>query len=59
MTLGHVYDLDPKKNEMLIKEVIIQAQGEVPLLPFILLAYANGGSDGTGRIHQAGEGDMD
>lgn len=29
MTLGHVYDLDLKKNENLIKEVIIQAQGEV------------------------------
>jgi dynein heavy chain 1 len=29
MTLGHVYDLDLKKNESLIKEVIIQAQGEV------------------------------
>ena len=29
MTLGHVYDLDLKRNEMLIKEVIIQAQGEV------------------------------
>ena len=29
MTLGHVYDLDLKKNEALIKDVIIQAQGEV------------------------------
>ena len=29
MTLGHVYDLDLKKNEGLIKDVIIQAQGEV------------------------------
>lgn len=29
MTLGNVYDLDLKKNESLIKEVIIQAQGEV------------------------------
>src|ERR1700727_2049790 len=29
MTLGHVYDLDLKKNESLIKDVIIQAQGEV------------------------------
>lgn len=41
MTLGHVYDLDLKKNEMLIKEVIIQAQGEVPLISFILLVYTN------------------
>jgi dynein heavy chain 1 len=29
MTLGHVYDLDLKKNEPLIREVITQAQGEV------------------------------
>ena len=29
MTLGNVYDLDLKKNENLIKEVIVQAQGEV------------------------------
>ncbi len=41
MTLGHVYDLDLKKNEMLIKEVIIQAQGEVLLVVFVPLAYAD------------------
>lgn len=29
MTLGNVYDMDLKKNETLIKDVIIQAQGEV------------------------------
>lgn len=29
MTLGHVYDMDLRRNESLIKEVIIQAQGEV------------------------------
>jgi dynein heavy chain 1 len=29
MTLGSVYDLDLKKNETMIKEVITQAQGEV------------------------------
>jgi dynein heavy chain 1 len=29
LTLGHVYDMDLKKNESMIKEVIIQAQGEV------------------------------
>lgn len=29
MTLGHVYELDLKKNESLIKETIMQAQGEV------------------------------
>jgi len=38
MTLGHVYDLDLKKNETPIREVIVQAQGEVgdidaPLTP--------------------------
>lgn len=32
MTLGNVYDMDLKKNESLIKEVIIQAQGEVRVL---------------------------
>ncbi|KIY66037.1 dynein heavy chain protein 1 [Cylindrobasidium torrendii FP15055 ss-10] len=35
MTLGHVYDLDLKKNETLIKEVIIQAQGEMALEEYI------------------------
>lgn len=29
MTLGHVYDMDLRRNENIIKEVIIQAQGEV------------------------------
>ncbi len=29
MTLGDVYDLDLKKNEQAIKEVVLQAQGEV------------------------------
>lgn len=29
MTLGNAYDMDLKKNEPLIKDVIIQAQGEV------------------------------
>ncbi|KAJ7071380.1 dynein heavy chain protein 1 [Mycena amicta] len=35
MTLGHVYDMDLKKNEMVIKEVIIQAQGEMALEEYI------------------------
>jgi dynein heavy chain 1, cytosolic len=35
MTLGNVYDLDLKKNEALIKEVIIQAQGEMALEEYI------------------------
>jgi dynein heavy chain 1 len=29
MTLGQVYELDLKRNESLIKEVTLQAQGEV------------------------------
>lgn len=32
LTLGNVYDLDLKKNEALIREVIVQAQGEVSIL---------------------------
>jgi hypothetical protein len=41
MTLGNVYDLDLKKNESKIKDVIIQAQGEVCwlLLSFVYSAY--------------------
>ncbi|RXW18442.1 hypothetical protein EST38_g7401 [Candolleomyces aberdarensis] len=35
MTLGHVYDMDLKRNETLIKEVIIQAQGEMALEEYI------------------------
>ena len=38
MTLGNVYDLDLKKNESKIKDVIIQAQGEVRSL---LLSFVN------------------
>ncbi|KAF8528024.1 dynein heavy chain protein 1 [Hysterangium stoloniferum] len=35
MNLGHVYDLDLKKNETVIKEVIVQAQGEMALEEYI------------------------
>ncbi|KAH9075718.1 dynein heavy chain protein 1 [Lactarius deliciosus] len=35
MTLGNVYDLDLKKNESKIKDVIIQAQGEMALEEYI------------------------
>ncbi|KAL4069341.1 dynein heavy chain and region D6 of dynein motor-domain-containing protein [Scleroderma citrinum] len=35
MTLGHVYDLDLKKNENSIREVIVQAQGEMALEEYI------------------------
>lgn len=37
MTLGHVYDLDLKKNETVIRDVIIQAQGEMALEEYIKL----------------------
>jgi dynein heavy chain 1, cytosolic len=39
MTLGNVYDLDLKKNESKIKDVIVQAQGEVSFVvtPFYVL----------------------
>ncbi|VDB95435.1 unnamed protein product [Peniophora sp. CBMAI 1063] len=35
LTLGNVYDLDLKKNEALIREVIVQAQGEMALEDYI------------------------
>jgi hypothetical protein len=35
MTLGDVYDLDLKKNEQAIKEVVLQAQGEVSVAKVI------------------------
>ena len=35
MTLGQVYDLDLKRNESLIKEVVMQAQGEMALEEFL------------------------
>jgi hypothetical protein len=59
MTLGNVYDMDLKKNEALIKEVIIQAQGEVGLptgnaLLLVLTLYL----DGVGRIYQDGQGNL-
>ena len=35
MTLGQVYDLDLRKNEAIIKEVVVQAQGEMALEEFL------------------------
>ncbi|WWC91126.1 uncharacterized protein L201_006067 [Kwoniella dendrophila CBS 6074] len=35
MTLGQVYDLDIKRNEASIKEVVVQAQGEMALEEFL------------------------
>jgi len=59
MTLGNVYDMDLKKNEALIKEVIIQAQGEVglPKARFALLVLTPC-PDGVGRIYQDGQGNL-
>jgi len=50
MILGHVYDLDLKKNESLIKEVIIQAQGEVSNFLECKDFIKRIPSDGTGGI---------
>lgn len=35
MTLGNVYDLDLKRNETVIRDVIIQAQGEMALEEYL------------------------
>ena len=35
MTLGYVYDLDLEKNETVIRDVIIQAQGEMALEEYL------------------------
>ena len=61
MTLGHVYDLDLKKNENPIKEVIIQAQGEVrPTIGTLIFEGLTGCPvDGIGGVYQTGQGDMD
>lgn len=59
MTLGHVYDLDLKKNESLIKETIIQAQGEVGLNNTLILVVIDLLKDGIGRIHQTSKGNLD
>ncbi len=37
LTLGHVYDLDLKKNALAIREVLNQAQGELALEEYIKL----------------------
>lgn len=60
MTLGHVYDLDLKKNELLIKETIVQAQGEVGYLNVtLILVVIDRLKDGIGRIHQTSKGNLD
>jgi len=35
MTIGHLWDLNLKRNEQLVKDVIIQAQGEMALEEFL------------------------
>ncbi|KAI8974487.1 dynein heavy chain [Pilobolus umbonatus] len=35
MTIGHLWDLDLKRNEAVIKDVILQAQGEMALEEFL------------------------
>lgn len=35
MTLGNVYDLDLKRNETVIRDVIVQAQGEMALEEYL------------------------
>ncbi len=47
MTLGHVYDMDLRKNENLIKEVIIQAQGEVRQSEVRIALLLNRFADGS------------
>jgi hypothetical protein len=52
MNLGQVYDLDLKRNEHLIKEVVLQAQGEVRVSD----RYSDASdvvTDGTGRVLEA------
>ena len=59
MTLGHVYDMDLKRNESVIKEVIIQAQGEVNISQLFRYHHLTLFTDGSRRIHQAGQRDLD
>lgn len=60
MTLGHVYDMDLKKNETLIKEVIIQAQGEVRSVSLIYTTVCQCSCiDGSRRVHQTSQRDLD
>jgi hypothetical protein len=58
MTLGNVYDLDLKKNESKIKDVITQAQGEVRSL-LLFRDSIDWCIDGPRRVHQASQRDLD
>ena len=35
LTLGHIWDIDLQKNEMLVKDVLLVAQGEMALEEFL------------------------
>lgn len=59
LTLGQVYDLDLKRNETLIKDVIIQAQGEVRTRSNYVGGYLTRTSDGSGGILEAGPRNLD
>ena len=60
MSLGHVYDMDLKRNESVIKEVIIQAQGEVSHDETSLIDLADlVSTDGAGGVYQTSEGNLD
>lgn len=59
MTLGHVYDLDLKRNETLIREVIVQAQGEVRLSTLSTFTRPYFALDGSRGVYQTSQGDLD
>ena len=60
MTLGHVYDMDLRRNENLIKEVIIQAQGEVRCTAICDINQVfKHIPDGARGVYQASQGDLD
>lgn len=35
LTLGHIWDIDLQKNEMIIKDILLVAQGEMALEEFL------------------------
>ena len=52
MTLGNVYDMDLKRNESTIKEVITQAQGEVMIFATLSFhLFLTGNADGARGIY--------
>ena len=59
MTLGQVYDLDLRRNEQLIKEVVTQAQGEVRHIESTTCQSKANGPDGSRRIPQTGSRNLD